>query len=238
MSVIDLGRLSFGQPVKITANVSIGDGKIVDIERETELGGPIHSKGVLILSSYVSAKFAPDTPLSFAASLVFEQSYAGVEGDSATLAETCALLSALAATPIRQTLAITGSMNQHGTAQVIGGVNEKIEGFFDICKARGLTGDQGVLIPADNVKHLMLRSDVVEAARNGQFAVYPVATVDEAIAVLTGIVAGERDEEGRFPEESINGRVERRLVELAELRREFDHARKDEDETESNEDSA
>ncbi len=232
LSVIDVGRLSFGQPSRITANVSIGDGKIVDIERETELGGPIHSKGVLILSSYVSAKFAPDTPLSFAANLVFEQSYGGVEGDSATLAETCALLSALAKTPIRQTLAITGSMSQHGTAQVIGGVNEKIEGFFDICKARGLSGDQGVLIPADNVKHLMLRADVVEAVRNSQFSIYPVATVDEAIALLTGIVAGQRDEEGLFPEDSINGRVERRLVELAELRREFDHAKKDEDESE------
>ena len=226
LSVIDLGRLSFGQPSKITANVSIGDGKIVDIERETELGGPIHSKSVLILSSYVSAKFAPETPLSFAASLVFEQSYGGIEGDSATLAETCALLSALANVPIRQALAITGSMNQHGTAQVIGGVNEKIEGFFDICKARGLTGDQGVLIPADNVKHLMLRSDVVEAARNGQFSIYPVGTVDEAVALLTGVVAGQRDAEGNFPEESINGRVERRLIELAELRREFDQPRK------------
>jgi lon-related putative ATP-dependent protease len=233
LSVIDVGRMSFGQPSKITANVSIGDGKIVDIERETELGGPIHSKGVLILSSYVSSTFAPEIPLSFAASLVFEQSYGGVEGDSATLAETCALLSALANAPILQTLAVTGSMNQHGTAQVIGGVNEKIEGFFDICKTRGLTGNQGVLIPADNVKHLMLRSDVVEAARDGQFAIYPVATIDEAITLLTGITAGQRDAEGRFPEESINGRVEKRLIELAELRREFDHARKDEDEEES-----
>jgi lon-related putative ATP-dependent protease len=233
LSVIDVGRMSFGQPSKITANVSIGDGKIVDIERETELGGPIHSKGVLILSSYVSSTFAPEIPLSFAASLVFEQSYGGVEGDSATLAETCALLSALANAPILQTLAVTGSMNQHGTAQVIGGVNEKIEGFFDICKTRGLTGNQGVLIPADNVKHLMLRSDVVEAARDGQFSIYPVATIDEAITLLTGITAGQRDAEGRFPEESINGRVEKRLIELAELRREFDHARKDEDEEES-----
>jgi lon-related putative ATP-dependent protease len=197
LSVIDVGRMSFGQPSKITANVSIGDGKIVDIERETELGGPIHSKGVLILSSYVSSTFAPEIPLSFAASLVFEQSYGGVEGDSATLAETCALLSALANAPILQTLAVTGSMNQHGTAQVIGGVNEKIEGFFDICKTRGLTGNQGVLIPADNVKHLMLRSDVVEAARDGQFAIYPVATIDEAITLLTGITAGQRDAEGR-----------------------------------------
>ncbi|MDH3418021.1 MAG: AAA family ATPase [Gammaproteobacteria bacterium] len=232
LSVIDLGRFSFGQPSKITANVSIGDGKIVDIERETELGGPIHSKGVLILSAYVSATFAPETPLSFAASLVFEQSYGGVEGDSATIAETCALLSALANAPIRQTLAVTGSMNQHGTVQVIGGVNEKIEGFFDICRTRGLTGDQGVLIPADNAKHLMLRADVVEAARNGQFAIYPVATVDEALALLTGIAAGQRDEEGQFPEDSINGRVEKRLIELAELRREFDHAKKDETESE------
>ncbi len=227
LSVIDLGRLSFGQPTRITANVNIGDGKIVDIERETELGGPIHSKGVLILSSYVSSRFAPERPLSFAASLVFEQSYGGVEGDSATLAETCALLSALANVPIRQTLAITGSMNQHGAAQVIGGVNEKIEGFFDVCKSRGLSGDQGVLIPVDNVKHLMLRSDVVEAARAGQFAIYPIATVDQAITLLTGIDAGQRDRNGLFPDDSINGRVEKRLVELAELRREFDQSRKD-----------
>jgi predicted ATP-dependent protease len=232
LSVIDLGRFAFGQPSRITANVSIGDGKIMDIERETELGGPIHSKGVLILSSYVSSTFAPTTPVAFSASLVFEQSYGGVEGDSASVAETCALLSALGQLPIRQSLAVTGSVNQHGQVQVIGGVNEKIEGFFDVCQARGLSGDQGVLIPADNAKHLMLRADVVTAARNGDFAIYSIATIDDAMELLTGLPAGVRATDGQYPSESVNGRVEQRLVEFAYLRREFEHARQDQDEDE------
>ncbi|HEY8521928.1 MAG TPA: ATP-binding protein [Gammaproteobacteria bacterium] len=218
LSVRELGGFVFGHPVRITANVRLGDGKIVDIERETELGGPIHSKGVLILSSYLTARYAIDKPLSFAASLVFEQSYGGVEGDSASVAETCALLSALAELPISQSFAVTGSVNQHGQVQVIGGVNEKIEGFFDVCNRRGLTGDQGVLIPRDNVKHLMLRDDVVEAVRAGRFAIYPIAHVDEAIALLTGVPAGERDAEGNFPADTVNFRVEQKLRKLADLR--------------------
>jgi len=230
LSVIDLGQMSFGQPSRITATVGIGDGKVVDIERETELGGPIHSKGVLILSSYVSSRFAPATPVSFTASLVFEQSYGSIEGDSASAAETCALLSALANIPIRQSLGVTGSVNQHGQIQVIGSVNEKIEGFFDICRARGLTGDQGVLIPDGNVKHLMLRHDVVAAVRSGNFAIYPIATIDDAIALLTSVAAGERGTDGKFPPQSVNGRVEQRLEEFAYLRREFDHAHRDPDE--------
>jgi len=221
LSVLEVGNFRFGKPSRITASVRVGDGKIVDIERETELGGPIHSKGVLILSSYLRAKYAPDVPMSISASLVFEQSYGGVEGDSASIAETCALLSAIAQIPIRQSLAVTGSVNQHGQAQVIGGVNEKIEGFFDICRERGLTGSQGVLIPQQNVQHLMLREDVVAAAGKGQFHVYPVATVDQALELLTGIPAGERDESGEFPPDTANFLVEKRLRELAELRHKF-----------------
>ncbi len=225
LAVLGIGEFSFGKPSRITASIRVGDGKIVDIERETELGGPIHSKSVLILSSYLGARYAMDVPLSIRASLVFEQSYSGVEGDSASIAETCVLLSAIAEIPIRQSLAVTGSINQHGAAQVIGGVNEKIEGFFDICKARGLTGEQGVLIPRDNAQHLMLREDVVEAAAAGRFHVYPVASVDEAIERLTGMAAGARDAQGDFPAGTVNHLVERRLRQLAHARQEFDRKR-------------
>ncbi len=222
LSVIGLGNFAFGQPNRITARVRLGKGEVVDIEREVELGGPIHSKGVLILSSFLGARYAPEHPLSLSASLVFEQSYGEIDGDSASMAELCALLSALAGVPIKQSFAMTGSVNQHGETQPIGGVNEKIEGFFDVCQARKLTGKQGVIIPAANVKHLMLRQDVVEAARNDQFRVYPVHTVDQALELLTGIPAGERDVEGNFPEGSINQRVEARLIELAEKQQDFD----------------
>jgi lon-related putative ATP-dependent protease len=221
LSVLGIGSFAFGQPSRITASVRVGGGEIVDIERETELGGPIHSKGVLILSAYLGAKYATDTPLSLSASLVFEQSYGGVEGDSASIAETCALLSALAELPIRQWLAVTGSVNQRGQAQVISGVNEKIEGFFDTCAARGLDGRHGVLIPRDNVPHLMLRADVIEAVRAGRFHVYPIASVDEAIALLTGVEAGARDVRGAFPKGTVNDRVERRVRELAASQRRF-----------------
>jgi predicted ATP-dependent protease len=221
LSVLGIGSFAFGQPSRITASVRVGGGEIVDIERETELGGRIHSKGVLILSAYLGSKYATDTPLSLAASLVFEQSYGGVEGDSASIAETCALLSALSGLPIRQWLAVTGSVNQHGQAQVIGGVNEKIEGFFDTCAARGLDGRHGVLIPRDNAAHLMLRSDVVAAVRDGKFHVYPIASVDEAITLLTGVDAGARNDRGVFPRGTVNHRVERRLEDLAATRRRF-----------------
>lgn len=227
LSVIELGRFGFGQPSRITANVRLGEGDIVDIERETELGGAIHSKGVLILSSYLSSRYAVDKPLSVAASLVFEQSYGGVEGDSASVAEACALISALAQTPMSQSLAVTGSMNQHGIVQVIGGVNEKIEGFFDVCNTRGLTGAQGVLIPKDNLRHLMLRHDVVKAVCDGRFHVYAIGHVDDATSLLTGIEAGQRNRNGEFPNDTVNDRVERRLTALAEARRAFDqHDRK------------
>ncbi len=221
LSVVGLGHFAFGQPSRITARVRLGKGEVVDIEREVELGGPIHSKGVLILAGFLGARYSADRPLSLSASLVFEQSYGGVEGDSASLAELCALLSALAEVPIKQSLAVTGSVNQHGQVQPIGGVNEKVEGFFDVCKVRGLTGEQGVIIPATNVRHLMLRQDVVEAVEAGRFHVYPVQTVDQATEILTGIPAGERDEEGEFPKGSINQRVEARLIELAERQRAF-----------------
>ncbi len=221
LSVLMLGNFAFGQPNRITARVRMGSGKVVDIEREVELGGPIHSKGVLILSSFLGARYAPDHPLSLSASLVFEQSYGGVEGDSASLAELCALLSALAEVPIKQSLAVTGSVNQHGEAQPIGGVNEKIEGFFDVCQARGLTGEQGVIIPISNVQHLMLRRDVVEAVKAGQFQVYAVETVDQAIELLTGVPAGRRGRRGDFTGGSVNQKVEARLIALAEKQREF-----------------
>jgi lon-related putative ATP-dependent protease len=221
LSVLMLGNFAFGRPTRITARTRLGKGEVIDIEREVELGGPIHSKGVLILSGFLGARYAQETPLSLSASLVFEQSYGGVEGDSASSAELYALLSAIADVPIKQSFAVTGSVNQHGQVQAIGGVNEKIEGFFDICEARGLTGDQGVLIPQSNVKHLMLRRDVVEAVEAGDFYVYAVSTIDEGIELLTGMESGERGEDGNYPEGTFNYRVEQRLQQLAERREAF-----------------
>ena len=221
LSVLRLGDFEFGQPSRVTATARLGEGEVVDIQREVELGGPIHSKGVLILSGFLMSRYAKSHPVSLTASLVFEQSYGMVDGDSASLAELCALLSTLSGAPIRQSLAMTGSVNQHGQVQAIGGVNEKIEGFFDVCKARGLDGTNGVIIPAANVKDLMLRGDVVAAAGERKFCVYAVTSVDEAIELLTGVAAGEPDETGAFPADSINGRVHGRLVELANIRRSF-----------------
>jgi predicted ATP-dependent protease len=225
LAVADLGDFRFAHPVRITATVRLGDGHVVDIERESTLGGPVHSKGVLILASFLGSRYAQGLPLSLAASLVFEQSYGTVEGDSASLAELCALLSALAGMPIRQSLAVTGSINQFGGVQAVGAVNEKIEGFFDICSARGLTGEQGVLVPRSNVQHLMLREDVVEAARENRFHVYPVDDVDHALTLLTGIDAGEPDARGQLPQGSVNERVAARLRQFSELRRAFETGR-------------
>jgi lon-related putative ATP-dependent protease len=219
--VLQLGGYAFGRPSRITARARLGNGSVVDIEKEVALGGPIHSKGVLILAGFLGQRFASERPLSLAASLVFEQSYSGVEGDSASCGELVALLSALGEVPVRQGRAITGSVNQHGQVQPIGGVNEKIEGFFDVCRAAGLTGDQGVLVPASNVKHLMLRADVVEAAEKGLFHVWPIETVDEAVELLTGVPAGERGADGRYPEGSVNRRVDDRLASFAEKARNF-----------------
>jgi len=221
LSVVQLGEHAFGHPSRITASVRLGKGEIIDIEREIEMGGPIHSKGVFILSGFLSGRYCPDQPLSLSASLVFEQTYGGVEGDSASSAELYALLSALANLPLRQSLAVTGSVNQHGQIQAIGGVNEKIEGFFAICKERGLNGDHGVIIPVANVDRLMLRQEVIQAVEDGKFSIYAIDSVDEGMALLTGAEVGERDENGDFPENSINGRVEARLVEMAALAHEF-----------------
>ncbi|NLG64735.1 MAG: AAA family ATPase [Actinobacteria bacterium] len=216
LSVLSLGTYSFGRPSRITASVHLGKDEVVNIEREVELSGPLHSKGVLILSGFLRGRYAQEQPLSLGASLVFEQSYGGVDGDSASSAELYALLSAIAKVPIAQRFAVTGSVNQRGEVQAIGGANEKIEGFFDLCQARGLTGDQGVLIPKANVKHLMLRQDVVEAVAAGRFVIYPIGTIDEGIEVLTGVPAGEPDAEGRYPEGTVNRMVADRLAEMAE----------------------
>ncbi len=221
LSVLQLGGYSFGRPSRISAQVRLGKGEVVDIEREVELGGPIHSKGVLILTGFLGGRFARQRPLSLSVSLVFEQSYSGVEGDSASLAELCTILSALAAAPIRQEVALTGSINQNGEVQPIGGVNEKIEGFFDVCRLRGLSGRQGVIVPRANVKHLMLRHDVVEAAAAGKFHVWPVTSVDQAMAVLTGLESGERDGAGTYPPGTLNARVEAELAAMAERARSF-----------------
>jgi len=215
LSVITLGGLSFGQPSRISAQVRYGKGELIDIEREVALGGPIHSKGVLILSGFLGGRFGRNGPLSLTASLVFEQSYSGVEGDSASAAELFALLSALSETPVFQSFAITGSIDQHGNIQAIGGVNEKIEGFFDVCRARGLTGRQGVIIPAANVQHLMLRADIAAAAAAGQFRVIPIETIDQGLEILTGLPAGEVDSGGQYPEGTLNRRVAARLVGFA-----------------------
>ncbi|MGR8933128.1 MAG: Lon protease family protein [Gammaproteobacteria bacterium] len=219
LSVLQLGEFAFGQPSRITATTRLGEGKVVDIERETEMGGAIHSKGVMILSNFIAARYARSKPFSMTASLAFEQSYGLVEGDSASLAELCAILSSLAQLPLRQDLAVTGSVNQLGQVQPIGGVNEKIEGFFDVCKIRELTGKQGVIIPASNIKHLMLRWDVVHAAQAGQFHVYAVETVDEAMELLTDLPAGERTPEQIYPPESVNGLVEAQLLKFFEIKR-------------------
>lgn len=221
LAVYQLGDASFGRPTRISARVGVGDGRVVDIEREAKLGGALHSKGVLILAGYLGARYGVEAPLSLAATLVFEQSYGGIDGDSASCAELYALLSALGEIPIRQSLAVTGSVNQFGEVQAIGGVNEKIEGFFDLCASRGLTGSQGVLIPESNVKHLMLRRDVVAAAEAGRFHVHAVRTVDDGLELLTGVAAGRADATGAYPEGSANRRIVERLRDFARRRQLF-----------------
>jgi lon-related putative ATP-dependent protease len=215
LSVLTLGGLSFGNPSRITARIRLGRGEVVDIEREVELGGPLHSKGVLILSGFLGGRFGGSRPLSLNASLVFEQSYGGVDGDSASAAELFALLSALAETPINQSFAVTGSVDQLGRIQAVGGVNEKIEGFFDACGITGFTRRQGVIIPASNVKHLMLRQDVVAAAAEERFHIFPIETVDQGLALLSGLPAGEPDAEGNYPAGTINQRIAARLDNFA-----------------------
>jgi len=212
IAVLDLGDHAFGRPSRITARTFSAEPGVVDIEREAKLGGPVHSKGVMILSGFLAGRYARERPLALSASLAFEQSYEEIEGDSASSAELYALLSSLAGIPLSQSLAVTGSVNQHGDIQPVGGINEKIEGFFDVCASRGLTGEHGVIIPAANVRHLMLREDVVEAVRAGRFHVHAVSTVDEGLALLSGLDTGVRGLDGRYPEGSFNAAVENVLA--------------------------
>lgn len=221
LSVYMLGDVTFGKPSRITCKTFLGRGGVINIERESQLSGRIHDKGVLILSGYLGWKYAQDSPLSLSASLCFEQSYEGVEGDSASSAELYTLLSSLSGIPIKQNIAVTGSVNQKGEVQPIGGANQKIEGFFQVCKAKGLTGDQGVMIPHRNLRNLMLRQEVVDAVQQDKFHVYAVSTIDEGIEILTGVEAGERREDGTYPEGTINHRVEKQLKEMATKLRHF-----------------
>lgn len=221
LAVVGVGEGAFGRPTRITATIGAGRDGVVDIERQAELGGRIHSKSVMILGGYLTDMYAQDKPLALTARLVFEQSYEEVEGDSASLAELLALLSRLADVPLKQGLAVTGSVNQRGEVQAVGGVNEKVEGFYDACVAVGLTGEQGVVLPAANVENLMLRDDVLEAVEQGRFHIYAVSTVDEALTVLTGLPAGPRGPDGTFPPDGIHARVDRRLRALADALRQF-----------------
>lgn len=221
LSVYGMGDYSFGKPSRITAKASVGSSGIINIEREAELSGRIHNKGVLILAEYLRSRYARDRPLAISASLCFEQSYSGVEGDSASSTEVYALLSALSELPIRQEIAVTGSVNQKGEIQPIGGVNQKIEGFFDVCKAKGVTGTQGVVIPHQNIEDLMLRKDVVETVKEGMFHVYPAKTIDQGIEILTQISAGKKRAGGKYEKGTVNYLVNKKLQEFAEKWRSF-----------------
>jgi ATP-dependent Lon protease len=222
LSVYDMGEYAFGKPSRITAKTSMGKAGIINIERESDLSGRTHNKGVLILGGYLRGKYAQDKPLTLTASLAFEQSYSGVDGDSASSTEVYAIVSSLANVPLRQDMAITGSINQNGEIQPIGGVNQKIEGFFDVCRSRGLTGKQGVIIPHQNVGDLMLRKDVVAAVQEGKFHVYPVQTIDQGIEILTGMPAGEKNPDGTYPSGTVNGLVDQKLRDLAKKMKEFE----------------
>jgi len=222
LSVMEIGGYMFGKPVRITATAALGKAGLINIERESKLSGRFHDKGVHIIAGYLRSIFAKDKPLTLAASICFEQSYSGVDGDSASSTEVYALLSALSELPLRQDLGVTGSMNQRGDIQAIGGVNEKIEGFFDTCRIDGLTGTQGVLIPASNVEDLMLREDVLEAVAGGKFHIWPVARIEQGIELLTGTVAGQRSGEGSFPSGTVFAKVDERLRVMARMMKEFE----------------
>jgi predicted ATP-dependent protease len=228
LSVIGLGDHTFGRPSRITARVYTGQAGMVNIEREVKLSGPIHDKGVMILTGYLGGAFAGERPLSLSASICFEQSYDGVEGDSASSTELYALLSALSGAPIRQGIAVTGSVNQRGMVQAIGGVNFKIEGFFAVCKSQGLTGQQGVMIPKANERHLMLKDEVIEAVAAGKFHIWSVETIEEGIEILTGMPAGQRDKHGKFPGKTLFHLVDERLADMAERMKDQEgkHSRK------------
>lgn len=221
ISILDVGDYTFGRPCRVSARVSLGRGGIESIEREIELSGPIHSKGFMILSAYLAATYAQDWPLAIAASLTFEQSYDEVEGDSASSTELYALLSALSELPLAQSIAVTGAVDQHGDVRAVGGVTRKIEGFYATCKAKGLTGEQGVVIPAANVKHLMLDEEIVSAVAAGTFHIWPVGTIDEGIELLTGVPAGRRRADGTYPPDSVHGLVAARLAGYSERLRAF-----------------
>ncbi len=221
LAVLDIGDYQFGRPNRISCVTSVGRGGVVNIERESKMSGSIHDKGVLIMSGFVRRRFGQDKPLALDASIGFEQSYSGIEGDSASCAELYTLLSSLSDLPLRQDIAVTGSVNQRGQVQPIGGANEKIEGFFEVCRLKGLTGDQGVMIPSRNVRHLMLNDEVVEAVENGKFNIYAVDTVEEGIEILTGVEAGVKDDNGKYTENSVYGRADRRLREMAEVLKDF-----------------
>ena len=233
LSVMGLGDFAFGSPSRVTASVGLGREGVIDIEREAKMGGPIHTKGVLILSGYLNEKYAQDKPLSLSARLVFEQNYAGVEGDSASSTELYAILSTLSGLPIKQGIAVTGSVNQKGEVQAIGGVNEKIEGFFEVCKAKGFTGHQGVMVPESNIQNLMLKEEVVDAVKAGLFHLYSAKTIDEGIEVLTGIKAGERRKDGTFEDGTVNYRVDKQLKDMSEKLKEFPSAPTGEKKSES-----
>jgi predicted ATP-dependent protease len=215
LSVLEIGGYAFGKPVRITASVALGKTGIINIERESNLSGRFHDKGVQIIGGYLRRTFAQDKPLSLSASVCFEQSYSGVDGDSASSTEIYAILSALAELPIRQDLAVTGSVNQQGDVQPIGGVNQKIEGFYDVCRLKGLTGKQGVLIPAENVEDLMLRDDVIAAVANGSFHIYPITTIEQGIEILTGVHAGKQLTSGKYEAGTVFARVNKRLNQMA-----------------------
>jgi predicted ATP-dependent protease len=237
LSVYQLPEFSFGRPSRITAKISMGKSGIINIEREVELSGHSYDKGVLILAGFLRDRFAQKKPLNLTASITFEQSYSGVDGDSASSTELYALLSALSRKPIDQSIAVTGSVNQHGEVQPIGGVNQKIEGFFKVCQAHGLTGTQGVIVPRRNLGDILLESEVLEAVNNGQFNVWAVDHVDQGIELLTGIPAGEPDEQGNYPEGTINQLVDERLEELSKGIKEFESTSDEEEDKDDSKDA-
>jgi ATP-dependent Lon protease len=222
LTVAEIGGYAFGKPIRITASAALGKSGLINIEREARLSGRLHDKGMQIIAGFLRSRFAQDKPLSLAASLCFEQSYSGVEGDSASSTEVFALLSALSGLPIRQEIAVTGSVNQQGDIQPIGGVNQKIEGFFDVCRVLGLTGKQGVIIPAENIEDLMLRDDTIDAVARGQFQILPISTVEQGIEILTGVKAGARKADGAFEPDTVFALVDKRLREWATALKQFD----------------
>ena len=230
LSVYSVGEYSFGRPTRITASTALGRAGVINIEREADLSGPIHSKGVLVLSGYLRQMFAQDKPLVMSASLTFEQSYSGVDGDSASSTEIYAILSSLSNIPIKQGIAVTGSVNQKGEIQPIGGVNEKIEGFFDVCKSKKLTGEQGVIIPHQNVPDLLLRPDVIDAVDKRKFHIYPIKTINEGIEILTGMPAGRRLSNGKFAKGSIMAAVDEKLMAMALTLQRFGRDKHDDEE--------